>query len=270
MPNAIEREENRNRYRSPSPTAEISTAEKLKRYYEETKTPESDEEETQSHHSHSQTSHTSRISQNSNHSDKSQKSQHSETRIIPREVPRKSTRQVIIPEYEESICEDDLQREKVSYLVEIDEYKEEGIRVYKDVDIDSDIYDIKLCHAYMSERSKSQNRLNFVKGLVKFGADVYGKTADYFQGAEDENKSDEWRVAFKASVGDGKHDAPIRQVVRKYKKVQLPDEIALLTLIYEDRQKFDARRAKAKKIEAEAAKKSMDDEMEELDNHLKR
>jgi hypothetical protein len=167
-----------------------------------------------------------------------------------------------------SVYEEEEQLTKVCYLVKIDELKEEGIPMYKAVDIDSDIATIKLCHAFMNERANRKKLLKRGKGAAKFTADIFGKVSDFFQKNEGDDDSTEWRNHFKSDVEHGIHDIPIRKVMDKYENFHPPEEVTILELMWESKTKFDDQRKKQKKIEQEKALKGHEQTLNGWENYI--
>jgi hypothetical protein len=167
-----------------------------------------------------------------------------------------------------SAYEDEEQLNKVCYLIKIEELREEGIPMYKAVDIDSDLSAIKLCHAFMNERGNRRALLRNGKGAVKFTADIFGKVSDFFQKNEGDNDSTDWRNDFKANVESGLHDIPIRKVMNKYENFHPPEEISILQLMYDSKTKFDDKRKKQQKMEQEQALKGHEQKLDGWENYL--
>jgi len=174
--------------------------------------------------------------------------------------------------YQEELTQlqDELESQKVSYLVEIEEFREEGIPLYKEVDINSDLSTIKLCHAFMNERSVRQAHMNTIKWAMNLSCDIWGKSADWLQTPKPENDSREWRIAFKENIKNGKFDIQIRKLVRRYKRVNLPQEINLLLLMHNDKEKFDTRRSKEQEKKAKEAIQIVEERTNEWSSQLEK
>lgn len=169
-----------------------------------------------------------------------------------------------------SVFAEEQQQDKVCYLVKIEELKEDGVPVFREVNIDSDLTAIKLCYNFMFERSKRRKLLNRGKGLVKFGADIFGKASDFFQKNEPENDSSEWRAHFKDTIQHGMYDVQIRDVVDKYDKFQPPEEVALLEIMWESKQRFDDQRKKQRKAREEEVIKESSTDINGLEAYVRK
>ncbi|RYE19508.1 MAG: hypothetical protein EOP45_12565 [Sphingobacteriaceae bacterium] len=167
-----------------------------------------------------------------------------------------------------SMYAEEQQQAKVCYLIKIEELKEEGVPMYKNVDIDSDLPGIKLCYSFMNERSKRRKLLQRGKGIVNMGANLFGKASDFFQKNDADNDSSEWRDQFKKEIKSGIYDVQIRDVVNKYEHFQPPEEVMLLELIWDSKTRFDDQRNKERRAKKEEEMQGHTMVLDDLENFL--